>query len=133
MEPASSLSVMPHGMLIGTPYFLMWLRIVATGYEPTGRSFSSCGPHASTHYWKNPTDHALLDSCLTHLPRSGWVNMAAGAALSKVGGVRRDSFFNIEAPPIAIPETLFADMGGHTIISFWGWSMLPLTCGVVFM
>ena len=58
--------------------------------------------------------------------------MAAGAALSKVGVVGRDkNFFNLEAPPTAIPATLFAEMGGHKILYFWGLDLIPLTCGVV--
>ena len=90
---ASYLSVMLRGMLIGTPCFLMWMRIGAAGWEPTCRSFSSCGPRVSTHAWKKPTDRAQLDGYFAHLPRSGGVKMAASVALSKVGGVGRDKFF----------------------------------------
>ena len=44
MEFSNSVSIMPRGMLIGTPCFLMRMRIGTAGCEPTGRSSSLGGP-----------------------------------------------------------------------------------------
>ena len=84
---------------------------------------------------KNP--RSMLDwlfTLRTYLDMGGGgLKMAAGATFSKVGGIRRDkNFFNVTAPPVDIPATLFAEMGGHTILSFFGWAVLPLTCCVVY-
>ena len=132
MAPSNSVSVMPCDMLMGTPCFLMWLRIDALVSDLTGRYSSSGGLRASTHAWKNPTERALSDICFAHSLRSGGVKGDSGVALSNVGGVGRDKrFFNLEAPPFAILVTLFAEMGGHTILSCLGWDVLLLTCDKV--
>ena len=75
------------------------------------------GLHAFTHTWKNRTEHAMLAILSALSPRSEEVKGDAGATLSNVGGVWRDDFLNLYAPPITILETLFAEMGG---IIFFG-------------
>ena len=93
MALSNSLSVMPYDILMGTPCFLMWLRIGAARYDTTGRPSSLGGPRASMHACKNPTERALSAIRFAHSPRSVDVKGAAGAALSNVGGVGRDNFF----------------------------------------
>ena len=120
-------------MLIGNPCFLIWMRIGASGWEPTGRSFRLCGLRASTHAWKNTTERAQFSSCLAHLPISRGVKMAAGAALSKVGLVGRDkNFFNLEAPPHCYTgNSLCRDGGAHnTLFLGVGCDSTDLWCGL---
>ena len=87
MSTYNYVSVMPRCMLMGTPCFLMWMRIGAAGCNPTGIYLSLGGLIASTHAWRNPTDCALLAISFVHSPRSRGVKGTAGTALSNLGDV----------------------------------------------
>ena len=116
----SSLSVMPCIMVIGTPYVLIWMRVGAAGWDPGVSSSSSSRPCYYTHAWKKSPEcyrSAILFVCS---PRSGRLKGVAGAEFSNVAGVGRGNIvFNLE-PPVAIPDTLFADIGGAQNSFFLG-------------
>ena len=71
MDLVSSVSVMPHYVLIGTPCTRMCSRSAVAGCGFLGSLLSSWGPLAFTHALKNPTLFSLLANRFADLPNSG--------------------------------------------------------------
>ena len=98
------------------------------GWEPMCRYYILGGLCASTHTWKTLMEHAQSDILSTYSPRPGGVKGATGVPFSDIGGVGRDEIiFNLDAPPVALPETLIVEIGGHAMFYFVGWAVLLLT------
>ena len=112
---------MPCVMVIGVPGVLLCLSIWYAGWEPEGDSSKPGGPIDLIYVWKKP----LI--ALSH-PLVG-VNGATGVDFSTVDGVGRHIFLFSLDPPVAILETLFAELGGHTILYFWMCDVSLLTLG----
>ena len=98
------------------------------GWEPMCRYYISGGLSASKHTWKKLMEHAQSDILSAYSPRPGGVKGSTGAPFYDIGGVGRDEIiFNLDAPPVALPETLIVEIGGHVMFSFVGWAVLLLT------